>query len=623
MKKRILSLIIVFTILFSSLSAFATGKEDMDYRRYLEILKETRGVQFKTPTPIFTATIDGKKYIIKPKSPPIYTDSHKISEFITVPLGTEINFSAKPSKVGSGNKMIDYDWQIYKGYKDGKYQGGSELFRTRDVNNIKLDEEGYYMIFLNVADDYKIKNSCFKNWSEKGDWRSDIIPPSNFDDAIQIRGWYYTQMKIKVVGEKDFSLLPVSPKNVKEEDVNIEVLAKAVGIKKGTNTKVILYDEEGQVVGEKNIGFAKDSTDKLQFKISNDDIKEGSNLFYAVINSDFSLTKADPVEDEKNLKNNKIEIKIIKKSTEKLIEEEIEEKSGDCEFSGGGRSETYEKKECVSWGKNKKGEDVCKREACVTYPIGTQNHAKLEYKEYSLGSNLYRADRKGQEFGEKYRVPRGKDLEGKPSYDELMSKIGYNPLYQVIQTGRGMQVKGVVRLTGGVQEFSSAKADKLIKDFVEDIKQNIFAGSKAKNNEGKEYQKMIVDTTRTGKYIVNDKEPIPYGDGEDGCKEIKRYEKTFEVEIPVIVSKATGTMDVIGANPKPKNPNEHKYFIYMNTQDGVYQMKLKTDINPSKLGVSLPKTSCIISPNEFKFAVYGSIFDLVNTAEDTNSDWDN
>ena len=119
-------------------------------------------------------------------------------------------------------------------------------------------------------------------------------------------------------------------------------------------------------------------------------------------------------------------------------------------------------------------------------------------------------------------------------------------------------------------------------------------------NRSSEYKKIIKDTTieTYGNYVTQ-----------------KVYTTDFEVEIPVIITKSTGTIDVIQGK-KVSVPNENKWFVYLNEMNGVYSLGLRTDIDQSKLRVKNSEiTQCTISPNNFNFAVYGTMYDLVNTDE--------
>lgn len=210
--KRILSLLIVFVILLSNIQALAVGDNEIDYKDYVELVKQNyklknNGKEFNTPTPIFKATINNDTYTVKPFIKPyktgeeqieddsLHQDSRQIEPHITVPVGTKINL--EDISIGGDGRNIKFrDWQIYKRDKDYKeYDRVQPKNNPKKVTSIKADKEGYILVFLNVADNLKYES--YNNWSDKGNWREPRKHLFEYKDK-KITGWYFTVLKIKV-----------------------------------------------------------------------------------------------------------------------------------------------------------------------------------------------------------------------------------------------------------------------------------------------------------------------------------------------------------------------------------------------------------------------------------------
>ena len=212
--KRILSLLIIFVLLLSSVQALAVGNNEIDYTEFVELVKdkyelENNGKEFDTPTPIFNATINGETYIVKPFIKPykageeqirdnnLYQDSTQIEPHITIPVGAEISLE-DISLGGDGRSIRTRDWQIYK--RDTDYKEYDRITSSsKNINNIKADKEGYILVFLNVADDLKYEG--YSNWSDKGNWREERITDFSYK-GHKVTGWYFTVLKIEVTSDK-------------------------------------------------------------------------------------------------------------------------------------------------------------------------------------------------------------------------------------------------------------------------------------------------------------------------------------------------------------------------------------------------------------------------------------
>lgn len=335
--KRMVSLLLVFIFLFSSIQVFAIGDNEIDYKNYVMMVQknyklENSGKTFDTPTPIFKATMNGETYTVEPFTKPyrsgeeqardtmIYQDSTLIEPHITVPVGTEINLE-DISLGGDGRSIRARDWQIY--LRDKDYKEYDKIFSSnKNINKIKPDREGYVLVFLNVADDLKYES--YSNWSDKGNWREGRI--TDFDyKGNKVVGWYFTVLKIKVEKqEPDFEIKAIQSE---VNDINLDTISSVdlnftVDLKytdEEIDTVVDLYKND-QLIDSKNISVKGNESVDVNFTIMKEQLNEGTNNFYAVVNADYNLEKAKPYEDEVILNNNKAMVVVYALVTPQPIE---------------------------------------------------------------------------------------------------------------------------------------------------------------------------------------------------------------------------------------------------------------------------------------------------------------
>ena len=117
-------------------------------------------------------------------------------------MGQKLDVTHK-SSLGSGKKFVRWDWQIY--YRDENDNVYNSIISDKEKPNIPAPTKpGEIMIFLNIADDYKLKgNPRHLNSSSHGNWRTEQIMDFNIPDNpdFQVKGWYFTGAKIKVEPE--------------------------------------------------------------------------------------------------------------------------------------------------------------------------------------------------------------------------------------------------------------------------------------------------------------------------------------------------------------------------------------------------------------------------------------
>lgn len=175
----------------SKLVSIPTSKElGISYDKYVDVVRRTYGtLDLVTPISRFDVVVDGNNsknsYTVTGK-PPWYksTDNDILSdmEFMDkIKTGDSVSVIDR-SVVGSGNKIVDWDWQIV--YEDEKGNVRHEQYSTAKDIKINTSHEGYVYILLNVADDYKPFDGEFKNYSEYGNWNNNEK--------------YYTVAKFKV-----------------------------------------------------------------------------------------------------------------------------------------------------------------------------------------------------------------------------------------------------------------------------------------------------------------------------------------------------------------------------------------------------------------------------------------
>lgn len=341
-RKRTLFILIAFVLLLSNIPALAADVNEIDYKDYVRIVRENYrakyGEIFNTPTPIFKAVINGETYTVMPFYKPfkageeqirdatVYTDSSLIEPHITVPVGTEIVLE-DISIGGDGKSITMRDWQYYK--RDINYREYDRFVeKTTDKNiTIKADREGYINVFLNVTDGLKFNvsdNWVYENWSDKGNWRDNRMNPFDFLGQ-NVRGWYFTVLKIKVEKqEPDFEIKAIQSE---VNDINLDTISSVdlnftVDLKytdEEIDTVVDLYKND-QLIDSKNISVKGNESVDVNFTIMKEQLNEGTNNFYAVVNADYNLEKAKPYEDEVILNNNKAMVVVYALVTPQPIE---------------------------------------------------------------------------------------------------------------------------------------------------------------------------------------------------------------------------------------------------------------------------------------------------------------
>lgn len=286
LRKKLLPLIILLIITLSANSVFAAGEIKMEFKDFLKTVREQAGIElFEQPTPSFivkTPTAENGEELVYPEITEKYDsilDPDAMKKIpardVTNPAGKEIEVSDASFK-GAGNKINAWEWQVYYWDKDSKYVD-YQKFDTKDIK-IKAEQEGYVLIFLNVADDFvptfKGTNTPipFNNWSNLGNWKTQ---GRTVTEVVEVTDWYFTVGKFKVVGD--------------EGDI-------------GMKEPVKLIDKSGISVNK----YTKDEPYKLQF-----------SLEHVIGDTDIGL---DPVKNPKAT----IDIEVKDDSQNKLLTQTLQ-----------------------------------------------------------------------------------------------------------------------------------------------------------------------------------------------------------------------------------------------------------------------------------------------------------
>ena len=477
-------------------------------------------------------------------------------------------------------------------------QNGSKVIELKDLKPDKT---------FNVDIEVPIKNNPDKK--VEGTISMEVNPKKDIEE-LNYNDNKLEEKFVLPIEDLDFWITTNTNGNSENEDVTIPLTVGLENSDKDLKTTINIYDNVGKQVLTKEETIKVGSGNVINVTIDKGYISQGQNVFYGVVNSDFNLTKGNPIEEE-NLTNNITEISI-------LGGEKVEGYSNSCGFGGKGDSGGYEVLVC-----DDEGNCWCEGRSTNLY-----HNVDVEFIEYGMYSNEWSNDLKGQNF--RPNAVKGKDLSGNPAYDELMALMGYNPLGQIIRAGHGINVKGVIKVKGTVQGFDSHDHSWAY-DFVEDLKKNTFTSGKSshagikdtRNNEGNFTQRMEEDTSRSGSQNFYD-HPYPQVYGSSECTQLEKYTSDFEFTIPIVISHAKGYIDTLNVNKKSKVPNERKWFVYINEPDGDYSLKLTSNLNPKALGVhDGQKTTCEKAPNEFKFSVFETIYSMPNVIVNDNREWDN
>jgi len=207
--RRSLAVILVLSVLLPlfSLGIIKAEAEEVQYIDYRDLLEHYRthyNVDFDTPTAKFYVKIEnGNTHFIEPtqaENLKPYEEFNKVPIIDTIKTGTKFSLEEK-STLGSGSKIIRWDWQIY--YRDKNGNTYNKFFTEEETpKNIPAPtKEGDILIFLNVADDYKLaQNPNHINANEYGNWRTTQILRKNYtgNPNLLVKGWYFTGTRIKV-----------------------------------------------------------------------------------------------------------------------------------------------------------------------------------------------------------------------------------------------------------------------------------------------------------------------------------------------------------------------------------------------------------------------------------------
>ena len=552
--------------------------------------------------------------------------------------------------VKQGN--VKYDKTIEKLIVEGRvgYKGLRELDITKGELPVEVvfewsTEDG------KKGKETKLFNPLLNNTEESFKFEADIKMPA----SGLIAGEYKVRVNPEPVNPKeidyknneftgvfgdskfpDFAIYTADgyiPRKRQGTNFDLKFNAMLVNTPDKINTNVVLYKGNTQVASQ-NVTFTGGDAKVITFNLPESVLNSGNNQFIAVINANRDVTVATPFTAERDLSNN---------STYTIVAffDEDPTRPGGCEFYGNGDSKTYVIKDryvprTCRWCTSGPGGTYCGSYNCSYYDCGSphtyslRRESEVEYMiPYSNNKNGIFSDDwhrqlEGQQFSDDKGLPSGKNISGSYATDQLMSRLGYNPLKQVIQAGAGIQVRSKIRVTGYVEEFDRYIDHEIIKNYINSFKTTaMYVSGKdvagvslnVRNNEGQFTQRMEYDASRSSELVEIIRDLPGYTElGVAECAPVLRvYATEFEFEIPVIISTATGKIDVLGTTNKPSVPAQRKWFVYLNEMNGKYGLKIVATINPSLLGARSPVTECVLDHNDFKFGIFGTIFDNINT----------
>ena len=346
MRKKLLPLIILLMFSLTTTSVFAAGEIKMKFDDFLRTVQEQAGIEsFKQPTPMFkvkTPTAENGEELVYPKINEKYDNIEdpdamkKIpAREATIPVGKEIEVLDASLK-GAGNKINAWEWQVYYWDKDEKYVD-YQKFDTKDIK-IKAEQEGYVIIFLNVADDFvptfKDTNTPmnFANWSNLGNWKT---KGRTVTEVVEVTDWYFTVGKFKVVGSENDMGMKEPVKLIDKSGVNVSKYTKDEPYKLQFSLEHVLGDIDIGLDSIKNpkatidIEVKDDSQNKLLIQTLQTDemLKKGSTIemplsdsFIPKTNSFTACATINPIHKELGFNSNPENDKICKTFTLESID---------------------------------------------------------------------------------------------------------------------------------------------------------------------------------------------------------------------------------------------------------------------------------------------------------------
>lgn len=231
--KKILALALMLVFLFSAVPAYADGIGDDEIDNYPDVVdyrtarisvgpiqhpKVGFSLQIKSkdtllPTILESAAIDNPNSFIVPEQD---------SPVINASIGDKILIS-NLSRPGNGSKLTYYDIQyrfVPKGEDRHKHEIKSAIVRDFGkvkgiIENLNLEKEGTYEIFLCVADNAPCIGDAI-NWSTNGNVRSISYNNKNFPKGVF---WYFTEALVKVE-DAPTEIITTEPHETKEAWTN-------------------------------------------------------------------------------------------------------------------------------------------------------------------------------------------------------------------------------------------------------------------------------------------------------------------------------------------------------------------------------------------------------------------
>lgn len=215
-----------------------------------------------------------------------------------------------------------------------------------------------------------------------------------------------------------------------------------------------------------------------------------------------------------------------------------------------------------------------------------------------------------------------------PKFKEL--KI--NPIRRILRAGRDVSMYSTMDIEMSIMSFEGggdidSRKEAFKQELIRTLKANgVDVGSDAvKNNNKKDSVQSIVNDDIG---ISEKAGPLTFVEfGEDSCIKIKRFQREYEISIPIKTKNEGGIQNTNQGDFSSDITYEvsnviEKFYTDINTKDGLHALQFETNMDGSKIGPGVGSMLCKAKPE--RFGVQGNIYDDVRADETNNhdDDWD-
>lgn len=236
------------------------------------------------------------------------------------------------------------------------------------------------------------------------------------------------------------------------------------------------------------------------------------------------------------------------------------------------------------------------------------------------------------------KVPKAfdaKPAEGKYSIEITEPKfkeLKINPIRRILRAGRDVSMYSTMDIELSIMSFEGggdidSRKEAFKQELINTLKAKGYdLGSGAvKNNNKKDSVKSIVNddigiSEKSGPLII-----VEFG--EDSCIKIKRFQREYEISIPIKTKNEGGIQNTNQGDFSSDITYEvsnviEKFYTDINTKDGLHGLQFETNMDGSKIGPGVSSMLCEAKPE--RFGIQGNIYDDVRSDETNNhdDDWD-